>query len=1264
MNSKTIAEANSAYNAFALCLKYLVDCGQISANQLPKLFVNAAIESVHHWQDQNDVFQGIYQFEDTTFLQLALVPVLRSCVQKLNPKESSSKSRRWGSEIEINALAYMFRVNVCLKEDNETETNLGVASDSGDDCLGITMIKQGADWSFEAPDDYSLSVIKTMVKKSHRKQLLPFNYEKKRKDIHALVNMQKTLRNRTNSNEGIKECLQQLAKFCGGVNGLSFDDSDEQLYLVRNRYGYKMRSRGGQPNPDKTTRIDFEMLFRVKALLDDGFDFAENVSKDLVILQLKLNNIILREQEADPELFSKISLDNSVKESSIEFPDLMLLNSFVQTQYPNFIVRKLRVEGVKLAQLEIASKYDVYKLARRMVVIGELFHDYAEVFPGAKNNKNNNAFSLFDLICDSKNGFMYFDWHQVIILLMNMNNPEIQTIMAIVAQSLSQFLRNISSLSAGLIDDMAELCEVTKQALTQFHKLVLWGNNIKLLSDNKAESDDFGDVMLVHARKIESEMRFLVELEESDELDLDSIIKHICLVVTKSFCEIESYLLHGKVDQGQILYSSVMLASNKKMALTSKKNPVIYREVADNYARLGLYEFAIQYYLAALQYFIVELPDDVVNKSSQSPETEVNGLEDMSDRVILVDKFYHLFGVSVFEMQMYAKAMRCYRKIGGYDDALRFYLLLKQKIDFEQLGAYKKMLGHSYKHNGKEPVDLGKQYLENLGKFSDYNARMEKIRSTLTKIKHPYISPADDENFFVAIADFQCEFASVCMAHQKYLEAARVLSWSFDFITGKIDYYEKRNTVHITSYGSADIAKYQVKAAWCYYHVKQHEKARFFLNLPLSSSNIAIKLETQCLQYWFMRNSSDVNEQELLDHVACCRKEFEQNVQKIKRILGEDALDVAGKVHCVVVDYLIRKKDFKGMRDYLVQVLVSMPVEYGLSVDEAFPYLSLSVAKSLLSLLTPKMSEARYFTIMAQALHYYGLAKNNYFCSEVVLYDDEILFVNKVSEYITTYFDLNKRKDFIELCHLIEDGLHEDVFVREATEHLLKSYMDNPIVDDQIFAWGLRFLEFAERDFAEKDYPKAYGLVSAAHTILSKFHLSQAYGKSSVVLGQVMQEFEQPVQAIAAYENANRCFVKLGLYYLKRDVEKKLVKLRTKLYQDIAFLHNDGVKLYKNGQHDDALAKLKKGFELIASYEKVLRSVLQKSMNHNFSSLYGSLCFFLGKVYHKMDVVDDARYYFSKGLSIYERNTESHTKRIVLIKQQLKNIEMVAFNQK
>lgn len=231
-------------------------------------------------------------------------------------------------------------------------------------------------------------------------------------DIECLLKMYQTISDLHSKKIDSTQALYKIACLCGGAEGLSFNDkNDPHNYAIRNRYGRK-KVKAGTQQPYEAGKVDFEILFRVKALIDANKSTIPDLKIDFQRLQAKLIYIIYTEMNAEPLLF--VQRLQTVRFASVPQGDahtLVGIKNLVEKEYPKLVLEKLKQQADELAKIQLTDKHSVYCFARKMVVIGELFHELGEIFPELKKEKKNNLFSLYNRFVEFRNGFIHFNYH-------------------------------------------------------------------------------------------------------------------------------------------------------------------------------------------------------------------------------------------------------------------------------------------------------------------------------------------------------------------------------------------------------------------------------------------------------------------------------------------------------------------------------------------------------------------------------------------------------------------------------------------------------------------------------------------------------------------------------------------------------------------------------------------------------------------------------------------------------------------------------------
>lgn len=277
------------------------------------------------------------------------------------------------------------------------------------------------------------------------------NEKIKRRDLECLIKMRELVKNLVEADEINAQVLHQVTSLCGGAKGLSFNDKyDPDTYFIRNRYGYKKRNQENKENDDIASRIDFEALFRIKALIDAGVKIPFEFIIDLRSLNKKLDHILYNECQTGKYSENFEGMNKPLGDVS----NMKIIRNFVIQEYPKLIFEKFNLEVQEICSIRLADKASVYIFSRKFVILGELLHELSEIIPDIKKQKKNNLFSLFSRFNGLRNGFVHFNFH--VILYSLLQEKMLEPVQAII----SQILENLSCLcneSKSLTDEIEKL---------------------------------------------------------------------------------------------------------------------------------------------------------------------------------------------------------------------------------------------------------------------------------------------------------------------------------------------------------------------------------------------------------------------------------------------------------------------------------------------------------------------------------------------------------------------------------------------------------------------------------------------------------------------------------------------------------------------------------------------------------------------------------------------------------------------------------------
>lgn len=262
------------------------------------------------------------------------------------------------------------------------------------------------------------------------------------------------------SNTELIKSLKKIASLCGGEGGLSFNDRhDPDSYCIRNRYGYKKRNQSNKVNNNQATRIDFEMLYRIKALAEHDLlqldSIQDEILNELHILSQKIACILHTEIRQESWISERISFDiGSISKGNEN--DMLNLKKIVDSHYPALIKARLTQEAEEMSRIEIKDKISVYAVVRKFVIIGELLHELKNIKTGSGSVKKQNMMSLGDRFNDLRNRSIHFNLHISLLLLLSSKEGAIQETIQEISTNFYRLLCNSSNLE-DVVEDVQSL---------------------------------------------------------------------------------------------------------------------------------------------------------------------------------------------------------------------------------------------------------------------------------------------------------------------------------------------------------------------------------------------------------------------------------------------------------------------------------------------------------------------------------------------------------------------------------------------------------------------------------------------------------------------------------------------------------------------------------------------------------------------------------------------------------------------------------------
>jgi hypothetical protein len=369
--------------------------------------------------------------------------------------------------------------------------------------------------------------------------------EAKIKDINCLSKMYHILENIGSEKFDYKEALYKIANFCGGKEGISFNDgNDSATFSIRNRYGHRIRNKGKRENEVKHSRIDFENLFRIKTLIDGNVVLPDDtiINTALTTLKKKIERILYEELQEDNTIIN-LELYTVSQEPPGDEDDIEMASLLVAQEYPKLIFHKFKAEALHLRGFELNSKESIYVFARKCVILGELLHELSEITSNKDSNEHNSIFSLFYGFNNLRNGFIHFNFHLILLsLIQGEKSKEVQQYAETIVTNLIYLCSANNSLLETVIN--VEHLKKCKESVNNLYYLLQPNKKIKMrnkllkkvfLANQLFEifnSDVYKDLMEFlqqHKEDFSDEMQLVISSSEKDKnlSYLLSLEKHI-----------------------------------------------------------------------------------------------------------------------------------------------------------------------------------------------------------------------------------------------------------------------------------------------------------------------------------------------------------------------------------------------------------------------------------------------------------------------------------------------------------------------------------------------------------------------------------------------------------------------------------------------------------------------------------------------------------------------------------------------------------------
>lgn len=821
---------------------------------------------------------------------------------------------------------------------------------------------------------------------------------------------------------------------------------------------------------------------------------------------------------------------------------------------------------------------------------------------------------------------------------------------------------------------------------------------IKILVEKNTSERYFNDPISIFSHKIHREMSYFESIETTNNEFKTQVFEHIVTLIGQYTRDIEAIAVHGKI----LLSNTAAIAAQTAKSLRSKglahevfsldrkrfeqkllrhiapsaqdfaaiakiysqggvlaamKTSLIYAELGDAFKRLCLYEQSIEYYYKALQAFSLEKPHDEYNQNSLQNAATLKEFGITQPTSVLLDHSEVIFGISIFELQLYVNLQEAYLKSSEINGAIRIFNIFWSRINFDKILKYKELITDCSNIAGNgDPTDISlsdKQKRQMFNKHSEYFNKLTTIINKISSIKRPFVVLDNAQQLFTSIADILHQYAKALMKKHDFENAQKYLFWSFDLITGQVKTTMIRNMpiVKIPTYDFEKMSHYYIDIAYCWIKQGQNDLALIFCQQAMSVNNLHIRLKAHALNYFIHKNIKRLQKQ--LDKlVKEFIQEFENKLSTLKKLSGDNGIESLEWYHKLKIDHLIISKDFSGLATYMHDIELETIADYGLTIQNAFPDLCWFVLASINDLFFTKLSKEEYIKLLSMfeefllKIRNVSLNKNQY-----NRYKQQVLVL--VKKLIDEHYPMSP-EGLMEVAELILLKKDSAFYNDDIIKYFLSKYKTYITDSEQLSVYGQKFLAVATEHFDKKNYELADRFFNPALKLLLCGKLTKDVIYCWYRIGETTMILKQYFKAFVAYQqviNLTKEFSDVKLTTLNAQ-EKSSAALKN--FRDyLEDMHNNIIKLIKDTDFESALKAASSTIDEFNQFEQFLNKLLHRSINDSFKHIKGYLYYMQGIAYLNLSDFHNARESFTFCVEILLTCHDNYSEKIIKAKQHI-----------
>lgn len=1097
-------------NAFTNALEILLIENRISINQLPPDFHAFFSDRNQSCSTRQAVFTSLKKVTKKDLFALTVVPIIHKMVTTYlttNEKEVGaivpfylSQSVVGIEELKILiALKQLFSIGL---EIIYNDVNLCTVNDKSSE-LKISLHKTSLGWhsqqssKVEEKNEDQQPPIKQQLTSTQT------NYQAKLKDAQCLSAMLETIVDYLR-HKNIEKTLYKIATLCGGNGGLSYNDTDDkETYFIRNRYGKRKRNQDNTENKDQSTRIDFEILFRIKSLKDHGIAITVNdVEENLKILARKLKRIIWLEDKEDFSLnFQPIFHLVGEKEPEGDTSDLIDLENFVLENYPLLLLKRCKEESAKLAQITSLTKENIYTLAQKFIVIGELFQELDRISSIENKQKKANLYSLLNFFNIFRNSFLYSHVHRTLLELSKGNRSE--QLMATVTQvitNLNLTLNRVNSLHQEVREEEIPALKACEEGFAELLQLV----------DSATAPDQ-----VKHTQRIHEEITYLIDMANSDHPSRDAIIEHVGMLVEQHARDVEDESQKGKPSLKQPF-------DNLNRTTLTRKTSTLYERLGDAHQQVANHNAAISYYLAEVNaHYLKALPTQ--------PDITYNKI---------------LFNVSSHELQVLAKLQGCYLSKGNLQAVLDIFQLIFSRFSYATVLRYRKMIA-------RHKSDLTAARRD----FPDIVTLIETSLNSLKCRNISYVLEFDEVVFFESLADILTNAAKVFMMRKEYEEGSVKLTHVYELLTGDTPKltFTGSLSLNVPAIFKNKLLSCQAEMAWCYYKLKNFKVAAQFADQAATADDLKTQLRAIFVGYFIAQPKISTDDlEEIIDQHETL---INVNLLTLKNLYGDLFFTILEDQAILKTNYLASTRKFEQLRSYISTISEEFENGYGIPMPVRFTRLYLETCKTCLNSLNNNLSREDFKLGLELANEYYEIANQIQKVHFEELYELDALMHNATLNFLENFYKKDNFKDLATLTLDTSKGNNSLQYLNRLKELLCSNHFKVQETEKvQYQQLAMQFHQYATELFRSESYELAHQYFQPAIVIFRQLDICKEWAQCCLYKGLSLKSLKEyrPAQhylmeAVEVYEALDKPhhleYTRIHLREVSIEVDKIVAEL-------------------------------------------------------------------------------------------------------------------------